>query len=309
MAPHPHGPDDAAACCGCDGDCDRVLTSRRIPASASEVARSLVLLDSPAAVTDNDTARITQIAPYATPSSPGGPLRIQRGCVSVRIDTDALVGAFLVGPLPEAERDDTLPALQLRGRRSERPVHRCHVLHDADRLVLEGLARVEGTLIDAPDTRFPPAPSRGDDEQPDQLERIDELITHTTRGDALLPHRHIDRGVLFALLEHTCTVVLPVGIAVLSSGALHVVQDVIHTVSWSGDLMVVSTRDAVIEVSLAAVRSCVLVRLHGAHGPTSVLELYDADNSCVALISQFGIVGDRVHDAWEQIAASLPEEA
>ncbi|MGB4779442.1 hypothetical protein [Microbacterium sp.] len=302
MNPHSEQPDDPTWA----RDREGVLTLRRIPASVSEVTRSLVLLERPAAVTDNDIARITQIGAYAAPSAPGGPFRIECGRISVRIDTDAVAGAFLADPDPRAERGGALPALQLRGR-GVHPVHRCHALDDADRLVLEGLTRVEAEPAGAPDVRLSRAPARAEGELPDQLERVDDLITHTPRSGVFIPHRHIEPGVLFGLLEHACNVGLPIGIAVLSSAVLHAVQDVIETVSRTGGLTVVTTQDAIVEVALYAVRHCILVRLHGAHGPTSVLELYDAELSCIALISQFGIVGDRTHDAWEHLADSLPD--
>lgn len=305
MIPHPERPDDAAA----RRDRESVLTARRIPAPVPEVARSLVLLQRPAAITDNNVARITQIGAYAIPSAPGGPFRIERGWISVRIDTDAVAGAFLVDPDPRTGHDGARPTLHLRGRGTAHPVHRCHPLHDTDRLMLEGLARVEGELAGAPGIRFPRAPARDEGEPPDQLERIDDLIMHTTRNGVFIPHRHIEPGVLSPLLEHACNVALPLGIAVLSSAALHAVQDVIETVSCSGGLTVVTTCDAIVEVALSSVQHCLLVRLHGAHGPTSVLELYDAEHACVALISQFGIVGDHAHDAWEHLAASLPDVA
>jgi putative hemin transport protein len=44
-----------------------------------------------------------------------------------------------------------------------------------------------------------------------------------------------------------------------------------------------------------------------AHGPTPAIELDDADGRCVALITQFGIVGEDVHAAREHLAASLPD--
>ncbi|WP_327722042.1 hypothetical protein OG381_46610 [Streptomyces sp. NBC_00490] len=44
-----------------------------------------------------------------------------------------------------------------------------------------------------------------------------------------------------------------------------------------------------------------------AHGPTSAIELDDGDGRCVAVLTQFEIVGEQVHGAWEELAASLPD--
>ncbi len=288
-------------------DRDGVLAERRVAASVPEVAHSLVLLDRPAAVTDNGVARITQIGAYAPPSSPGGPFRVDRGRISVRIDMVAVTGASLIDVEDRAaDEGDALPELRLHGPRGQ-TAHRCHALEGPDRLVLDGLARLDG-LPAAAAARGADYPlPRAGGELPDQLERIDDLLTGAVGHGQFIPHRHIDPAVLFALFEHVCAVGLTLGVAVLSSAALHTLQDVLETVSRSGRLTVVATHDAILEISLSGVYHCILLRLHGAHGPTSVLELYDAQNRCVALISQFGLVGADAHGAWEHLAASLPE--
>ncbi|MDX3643469.1 hypothetical protein [Streptomyces sp. MB09-02B] len=65
--------------------------------------------------------------------------------------------------------------------------------------------------------------------------------------------------------------------------------------------------NASLELDLPAVHSCHLVRSPAAHGPTSSLELDDENGHCVAVLTQFGIVGEPVHSAWEHLAASLPD--
>lgn len=36
-------------------------------------------------------------------------------------------------------------------------------------------------------------------------------------------------------------------------------------------------------------------------------DLGDGDGRCVAVITQFGLVGADVHEAWEDLAVSLPD--
>ncbi|MFV0434994.1 MAG: hypothetical protein ACK5LO_13570 [Leucobacter sp.] len=287
------------------GDREGLLTSRRLSASVSDVAQSLVLLERPAAITENSAARITQVGAYTAPSSPDGPFLIERGRIAVRIDAEAVTGAFLVGSDAGGAPDSAFPALRLHGP-GDRIVHRCHALESIDRLVLDGIARAEGSVIAAEGAAFQPVASRRADELPDQLQRMDELVTRASGHEPSLPHRHIDPGVLFAVFEHVSNVALPLGIAVLSAAALQAVQEVVESVSWRDGAAVVTVHGAILEIALAGVHHCILLRLQGAHGPTSVLELYDLDNRCIAVLTQFGIVGAEVHEAWEHLTDSLP---
>lgn len=301
-----------------EGDCPRgrrcdrktVLTALRVPASIADIAYSLVALERPAAVTENHAARLTQIGAYAPPSEIGGPFLVDPGRATVRLHTDAVTGAFLVrNGDGEGEGDadgDARPELRLHGP-GEVPAHRCYALQDADKLILDGLTRDGGALsAPAPGVRYPVAAQTAG-ELPDQLERLDDLLTRSARHSQFIPHRHVDPGVLGSVLDHARDVRLPLGVAVLSSAALHAVQDRIVTVSQSSDLTVVAMREVLVEIALPVVRQCIHLRLHGVHGPTSMLELYDGRHECVALITQFGIVGADVHAAWEHLAESLPE--
>ncbi|MER5515905.1 hypothetical protein [Streptomyces sp. NPDC002763] len=58
--------------------------------------------------------------------------------------------------------------------------------------------------------------------------------------------------------------------------------------------------------ALTRVGACHLVRSTAPHGPTSAIELDDGQGRCVAPITQFGIVGDDVHEAWVHLTAALP---
>lgn len=296
--PDRHAPSCAAGRCG-----DR-CPLRRLQASVGDVVRALTLLDRPAAITENPVARLTQVAAYGDATTPGGPFRVQSGWVSLRLHPDAVAGAMLVQPTHSAPGEEPVPELRLCATDGH-PVHRCLPLLPEDRLVIEGLAHVDGRL---------PGPEFGaysgtttSDDLPDQLQRIDDLLTWTTAATPFLPHRHIEPGVIVDVVEHACAVGLPLGIAVFSEAAMHAVQDTLQSVAHAAGIMAVGTEEAILEIRPAAVHHCLALRLHGPHGPTSSLELYDSGNRRVALISQFGIVESGVHDAWEQLAESLPE--
>lgn len=290
--------------CGA-GRCEGGCSVRRLPATVGDVLRTLALLDQPAAITENRVARLTQVAGYGEPTVPDGPFRVQPGQVSLRLRPDAVAGALLVDP-GESAGEDPMPELRLCGA-DGRPVHRCHPLLPQDRLVIESLARLDGRLPGPEFTGYLGAAPSSSDLVPDQLQRIDDLLTWTTARTPFLPHRHIEPSVLVSMIEHACVAGLPLGLAVFSDAAMHAVQDTVQSVAHAAGVTAVGTEEAILELRPAAVQHCLLLRLHGPHGPTSSLELYDAADRRVAFISQFGIVGEHVHDAWEQLAESLPE--
>ncbi len=300
----PADPERIRPCTGgrCDGHCG----ARRVPAPVDDVLRALALLERPAAITENRAARLTQVGAYGLASTPDGPLSIEPGRVSLRLDPDALTGAVLLPPGHGAPGEDPMPELRLCGA-DGRTVHRCHPLLGEDRLVLEGLTRIDDRLPGESLESRPRTPVHDPDELPDQLQRIDDLLTWTMTRTAFLPHRHIEPGVLASVIEHACAVGLPLGLAVFSDAVMHVVQDPVQSVAHAAGITAVGTEEAILELRPADVQHCLLLRLHGPHGPTSSLELYDASDRRVGLISQFGIVDGGAHDAWEHLAASLPE--
>ncbi|MFT4217500.1 MAG: hypothetical protein QM619_10010 [Micropruina sp.] len=287
------------------GRCEHRCSVRRLPASIGDVLRALTLLDHPAAITENRVARLTQVAAYADAGVPDGPFQVEPGWVSLRLHPEALTGAMLVDPPHALPGEAPMPELRLCGA-DGRPVHRCHPLLPEDRLVIDGLARLDGQLPGSQFDAYPGSASVGSD-VPDQLQRMDDLLTWTTARTPYLPHWHIESNVLVDVIEHACSVGLPLGIAVFSDAAMHAIQDTVQSVAHAAGIMAVGTEEAILELRPSAVQHCLMLRLHGPHGPTSSLELYDAADRRVALISQFGIVGEDVHDAWERLAESLPE--
>lgn len=109
------------------------------------------------------------------------------------------------------------------------------------------------------------------------------------------------------LREH-CSVGLPIGVAVFAPAAMQACGGRVHVTDRTvGGRVFAAVADSSVEIDLTGVRACHLVRSTAAHGPTSALELDDEDGRCVAVITQFGMVGEDVHAAWEHLAASLPD--
>lgn len=121
-------------------------------------------------------------------------------------------------------------------------------------------------------------------------------------------HRPIDVDVVASVLDHVCSVGLPIGVAVFAPAVMQACAGRVHVTDRTvGGRVFAALAESSVEIDLAAVRACHLVRSAAAHGPTSALELDDEDGRCVAVITQFGMVGEDVHEAWEDLAASLPD--
>ncbi len=288
------------------GGCDHQCSVRRLPAALSEVVRTLGRLQHPAAITENQAARLTQVGSYADLGVPGGPFRVEAGRVSLRVDPDALTNAMFIEPQHPASDEASVPELRLCGADGG-PVHRCLPLLPPDRVAIETLAQLDPQPGRGSRLGAWPSSAAGGSEVPDQLQRIDDLLTWSTARTPFLPHQHIEPGALVDVIEHACSIGLPLGIAVFSDAVMHAVQDRVQSVAHAKGVMAVGAEDAILELRPAAVQHCLLLRLHGPHGPTSSLELYDELDRRVAVISQFGIVERGAHDGWEQLAGSLPE--
>ena len=288
------------ACCG-----RRIGTARLIDPRMPELARSLTLFRHVQALTGGPVARLDQAGSYAVPSLRGEAFAVHpgSGSIALRLDADGVDAAVLT-----RDAEDAVSVRLLD--RSGRTVHEGRLLSEGDRL-LAGLADTVEAGAGAADVRErPEAPSW---ENGDQLAQLDAILADggSARRAALTryggEHRHVDPAVLPSLLDHVCSVGLPIGVAVFAPSAMQACAGPVHvTDRTAGGRVYAAVANGSLELDLPAVHSCHLVRSTAAHGPTSSLELDDENGDCVALITQFGIVGKRVHEAWEHLAASLP---
>lgn len=301
--------DDGAPCVlreGC-GRCGSARGSTPIDATALEAAATLPLLEFGLATTGAEGAAIAQSGAYSSVTRTGTAFAVPAGRIALRIDPRRVVGAVI------GEDRGGAPVLDLvtgSGRR----VHRLRAHTSVDHLILRSLTRghrgspavLAGTLLDD----WTPAPSAERFSGDDQLSRIDDVLT----GDAAsrragrqpVEHRHIDLRLLPAVLGHLCSTGLPVGAAVFGEGAAQACAGPLQAVSAEDGRLGVVFDDASLDLDSSALGACILVRTAGVHGPTSALELYDRHGRCVAMLSQFGIVGADVHASWEDVADSLP---
>lgn len=286
---------------------DGELSIRRISGPVREVAASLTFFDHVVAVTENPVVTMIQHGVYARPSFLGSALALERGRIALRIAPDVIDGVVSVD---DPARPDDAPTLHFLDE-DGRTAHRSHLMQAGSRMLIEGLGRVDDSGIPGyeaamlleggiPDLEVEP-------DTTDLLGRVDAAIVTGLPGAWSEPGaRSVSPAVLPALLSHLCAVELPVGIAAFGRGSAQITSGVVHMTDWSSGRLGVTTSEALLDLDPSVVRDVVRVRAHGPHGATSSVEVYDANGVCVLVLTQFGVVGEHVHAAWEQLAASLP---
>ena len=292
-------------CCGLRGGSGSGSGSvRLIDARMPELARCLTLFQYVQAVTGGPVARIDQAGSYAQPSLRGEAFAIRPGSIALRIDADGVDTAVVA-------RDGDAVALRLLDA-DGRTVHQGRLLSEGDRLLV-GLAPTVHAGSRAVVPSAPPEVPAW--ENGDQLAQLDAVLAdggaarrtafHRYRGGE---HRPIEVDVVASVLDHVCSVGLPIGVAVFAPAAMQACGGRVHVTDRTvGGRVFAAIAESSVEIDLASVRACHLVRSTAAHGPTSALELDDEDGRCVAVITQFGMVGEDVYGAWEDLAASLPD--
>ncbi|MFJ3669556.1 hypothetical protein ACIPSE_24185 [Streptomyces sp. NPDC090106] len=292
--------------CAFEGCCGRRDSSvRLIDARMPELVRCLTLFRYVQAVTGGPVARIDQAGSYAVPSLRGEAFAVAPGAIALRLDADGVDSAVVA-------RDRGTDAVSLHLFDADgRTVHQGRLLSDGDRL-LAGLVDTVHAGAREPGASTPPAVP--DWENGDQLAQFDAILAdggparrtafHRYRGE----HRAIDVDVLPAVLDHVCSVGLPIGVAVFAPSAMQACAGRVHVTDRTvGGRLFAAIDHSSVEIDLPSVHACRLVRSTAAHGPTSALELDDGDGNCVAVVTQFGIVGQDVHGAWEHLTESLPD--
>ncbi|WP_271983318.1 hypothetical protein [Pseudoclavibacter terrae] len=321
---------------------DRLLASphtmlRKVALTPEVLACGLVALGAATATTRNEACTVHQIGSYDLPSACGGALMQPSAWITLRL-RPSLLGAAVVAQdeVPTGSRPGAgvrsgpgagagaLPSLSVFSRDGDL-VHRVIVHSEEDAELLFGLGRSRGPSdVQLANVRLSSLGAVGWREG-DQLAQLDAMFGEgardrhaalTGRGAGAAREvrgagrvgssRRVDATLVAAVFEHLSSVGLPVCAGVPSSAVLQLSAGRVHLVERVGTLLVVSLGHGVVELDLAAVRSCLLVTSWGPHGPTSTLEVYDARSECVVVLTQLGIVGTGTHRAWEQVLESLP---
>ncbi|MGW5636016.1 hypothetical protein [Streptomyces sp. NPDC003832] len=296
---------DADGGCPFEGCCPRRDSSvRLIDARMPELARSLSLFRYVQAVTGGPVAHLDQAGGYAVPSLRGEAFTVHPDSITLRLDAGGVGSAMLI-------RDDGTgsAALHLLDENGT-TVHQGRLLSDGDRL-LSGLVPTvdpgSTPAVRLPALAVPPW------QHGDQLAQLDEILAdgganrRARFADYTGEHRPLDPEAVPTVLEHACSTGLPLGVAVFAGPAMQACAGHVHvTDRTTGGRVFAALANSTLELDLTAIRACHLVRAAAAHGPTTALELDDADGNCAALITQFGMVPPETHAAWEALTASLP---
>lgn len=301
---HDDVPDESHIChcrCACGARPDVDLRPRVLRAGAGQILELLGLLHRSTLVTGNQAAALTHIGCYEGASELGSALQVRTGSATLRIDPDQLTGSVVTAA--ERTGGTTLSLLGADGR----PVHQIRAEQSDDRMLVNNLDLLERAAT-------PAAPRPGAWTDGDQLAQFDALVgglarprRETLATATPFPVRSIPVDVVPDLLEHLSSVALPVGLGVFAPGVLQVVPGKLLSVQHQRGRVWAILKSSVFDLDLRRVAECLLVRVHGIHGPTSAVELYDSHGRIAAVLTQVGLVGEQAHQAWELVTASLPD--
>ncbi|MCA0155269.1 hypothetical protein LB823_03540 [Tsukamurella sp. M9C] len=280
-------------------------------ATAIDVAGALPLLDRAVAVTDSMVATLAHEGRYSPPTVPGDPFAVPAGRIALRIAPDRVVGAITDDDAPGGPADASMVGLVDRRGGA---LHRTFVTAEPDRMVVRAL----GHLSPADPHREILFPSSGDigperaapAPHADPVDAIlaDEGARRVRGLCALGDQRYcqIPPSRIAQVLEFLCETGIPVGIAVFASGIAQACSGRIEAVLPEGPRLLTGFHDAAVDIDLARVDNCAVVRTAGDEHAAAI-ELYDASGACCALLTQFAGADRIARLEWDAAAASLCE--
>ncbi|GMA31982.1 hypothetical protein [Litorihabitans aurantiacus] len=308
--------------CGCDGGpvpaCGRrgvsdlqVLTDlapgpcRPLTTRLADLVDHLQLLDGATAVTSGHGAALASRSPYAAPTTVGGAL-LTSGTV-LRAAPGVVATALAVDPGPSVHLTQPAAASVDLFDPSGRRLHQARLGAPEDLRVLDSLGPPSPSAAgdDAPVRLVPPVAS-----PPGCADQIDLVDSHLTdrrgaRLRALMGHdgEHA-RPVEVAGLEQLLAGVAELGLRptfVVTSGLQQSHTGRIEAIGRAGRTLRLRSGPAVLAVSTTAVHRMWISRATGPHGPTSAVELFDAEGTALVLITLVGHHPVAAHRAWEEL--------
>lgn len=269
----------------------------------------LQLLDGVTAITSGHGGALAATGRYGALTAVGGPIA-QPG-IALRHAPGTVATALRVSPGPSIHLTQpstgSVDLFDATGRR----VHQARLAAPEDARLLDSLeprsqeADSDSTLDDsravAPVTALP-----GTDDQIDLVDshltdaggaRLRTLMGHD--GDHARPVGHwllpdILAGVAELGLRPTFTV---------TSGLQQSHTGRVEAIGHAGRTLRLRSEGAVLAISQASVHRMWVTRAQGPHGPTSALEMFDADGRALVLITLTGHHPPAAHRAWEELLA------
>lgn len=281
--------------------------------AATEVAGVLPMLDEAVGVTESMVATLAHEGRYDHPTRCGQPLTVGPGRIALRIAPQRVVGAVTDDDTRGGPAEASMVGLVDRRGAA---LHRAFVTGDSDRMVVRAL----GHLAPADESRellFGAALSSPTPASPTPLlepSPVDEILSRDGR-DRLQQlceldadrYQKISTEWVPRIFEYLCDSGTPVGFAVFNTGVMQACYGRIHAALREGPGLLTGFADAAVQIDLAHVDGCAVVRSDGAHGLDSAIELYDAGGSCAAMLTQFGTPDRATRMEWEAVARSVCE--
>ncbi|WP_156485555.1 hypothetical protein [Tsukamurella pseudospumae] len=281
-------------------------------ASATQVAGSFPLLDEAVGVTESMVATLAHEGRYDRPTRCGEPFTVTPGRIALRFAPDRVVGALTDDDTPGGPADASMVGLTDRRGAA---LHRAFVTGESDRMIVRALGHLApsdphralyfGTEPEPPPSQSPVGATASIDAiLTGGRERLRSLCAEGNERYCQITPDWVPR-----IFEFLCDSGLPVDLAVAFEGMAQACRGEIHAALREGPRLLTGFADAAVDIDLARVEGCAVVRSSGPAGSVSAIELYDAGGSCSAMLTQFGPVDPGVRGEWEAMAQSLCESA
>ena len=300
--------------CGRRGFSDLRLLEDLAPDTLADLATDLPalvdhlqLLDGVTAITSGHGAALAATGRYGALTAVGGP--IAQPDIALRHAPGTVATALRVSPGPSIHLTQPSAASVDLFDATGRRVHQSRLAAPEDARLLDPLEprsdRADST--DDGSTAIAPVPARpGTDDQIDLMDshltdaagaRLRTLTGHD--GDHARPVGHwllpdILAGVAELGLRPTFTV---------TSGLQQSHTGRVEAIGHAGRTLRLRSEGAVLAISQASVHRMWVTRAQGPHGPTSALEMFDADGRALVLITLTGHHPPAAHRVWEELVA------
>ena len=266
----------------------------------------LQLLDGVTAITSGHGAALAVTGRYASPTSVGGAIALPG--VALRYLPGAISTALRVAPRTSVhlERPScaTIDLFDHAGRR----VHQTRLASPAD------LARLDSVGPPCPDQELDPAASAGASEpvraRPGLDDQIDLMDSHLTdsggaRLRTLMGHDgdHA-RPVGIWLLSEVLAGVAELGLRptfTVTSGIQQSHTGPVEAIAHAGRTLRVRSGHGVLAISTVSIHRMWISQVHGPHGLTPALELFDADGNALVSITLTGGHPGAAYRAWDEL--------
>lgn len=267
------------------------------------LARVLPHLGAVSAVTCNGCARMSHTAPYDRFTVTDGPFRCADDHVSLRIHTPSIAAlTAIAGSCAEG----TPPVLRLTNAFGQ-SVHQAYLHTGPDESTLAAIK----AMPDHFQRTYPEAPSwdRQTWEEADQVAHIDSISADCGFSRRRAMHQlgigtPLDPKAAGGLLADLAAQMLPVTMAVPNAGCTQLLRAQINALEQRAGLIHVLAGTGMLTFDPMHIAECLVTTAHGVMGPTSMIELYDYSQRCVALFTQTGPTCPHLHAAWQELVAA-----